>query len=87
MAPGATDKGALGRVVRSIRSAYDDNGIPINEKDIYNKAIASLRSPDAYKNIIDGDMTNIGSNAIIYFLMLISFMANWIIKYIFMKIK
>ena len=39
------------------------------------------------KNIIDGDMTNIGSNAIIYFLMLISFMANWIIKYIFMKIK
>ena len=39
------------------------------------------------KSIIDGDMTNIGSNAIIYFLMLISFVANWIIKYIFMKIK
>jgi|APGre2960657444_1045066.scaffolds.fasta_scaffold118921_2 hypothetical protein len=39
------------------------------------------------KNIIDGDMTNIGSNSIIYFLMLISFMLNWIIKYIFMKIK
>jgi len=54
--PGATDKGSLGRVVRSIRNAYDDNGIPTNEKDIYNKAVQSLRSPDAYKNVIDGIM-------------------------------
>jgi hypothetical protein len=54
--PGAADKGSLGRVVRTIRSAYDDNGIPINEKDIYNKAIQSLRSRDAEKNIIDGIM-------------------------------
>ena len=56
MAPGATDKGSLGRVVRSIRDAYNDNGIPTNEKDIYNKAVQSLRSPDAYKNVIDGVM-------------------------------
>jgi hypothetical protein len=61
MTPGATDKGALGRVVRNIRSAYDDNGIPINEKDVYNKAVASLRSPDAYKNIIDGVAMNASS--------------------------
>jgi hypothetical protein len=61
MAPGATDKGALGRVVRSIRTAYDDNGIPINEKDIYNKAVASLRSPDAYKNIVDSVAMNASS--------------------------
>jgi hypothetical protein len=54
--PGAADKGALGRTVRNIRSAYDDNGIPTNEKDIYNKAIKSLRSPEAEKNIIDGIM-------------------------------
>jgi len=54
MVPGATDKGALGRVVRSIRTAYEDNGIPTNEKDIYNKAVQSLRSADAYKNVIDG---------------------------------
>jgi len=54
--PGATDKGSLGRVVRSIRSAYDENGLPFNEKDIYNKAVQSLRSPDAYKNVIDGIM-------------------------------
>lgn len=50
----ASDKGALGRVVRSLRSAYDDNGIPVNEKRIYNDAVLSLRSADAYKNILDG---------------------------------
>ena len=54
--PGAIDKGSLGRVVRSIRSAYDDNGIPTNDKDIYNKAVQSLRSPDAYKSVLDGVM-------------------------------
>jgi len=54
MAPGTTDKGALGRYVRSIRTAYDNNGIPINEKQIYSKAVESLRSQDAYKNVLDG---------------------------------
>lgn len=54
LTPGALDKGSLGRVVRTIRSAYDDNGIPTNEKDIYNKAVQSLRSADAYKNVLDG---------------------------------
>jgi len=54
--PGAIDKGSLGRVVRSIRSAYADNGIPTNDKDIYNKAVQSLRSPDAYKNVLDNIM-------------------------------
>jgi len=50
----ASDKGALGRVVRSLRSAYNDNGIPVNEKRIYNDAVLSLRSQDAYKNVLDG---------------------------------
>lgn len=54
MAPGASDKGSLGRRVRALRSAYDDNGIPINEKQIYNKAVQSLRSEEAYRNEIDG---------------------------------
>ena len=54
--PGTADKGSLGRVVRTIRNAYDDNGIPINEKDIYGKAIQSLRSKEAAQNIIDGIM-------------------------------
>lgn len=56
MVPGATDKGALGRYVRSIRASYEDNGIPINEKQIYAKAVEALRSQDAYKNILDGTM-------------------------------
>lgn len=54
--PGTADKGSLGRVVRTIRNAYDDNGIPTNEKDIYSKAIQSLRSKEAAQNIIDGIM-------------------------------
>jgi hypothetical protein len=49
----ATDKGALGRSVRALRSAYEDNGIPIDDKQIYNKAVQSLRSPDAAKNILE----------------------------------
>lgn len=56
LTPGATDKGALGRYVRSIRAAYEDNGIPVNEKQVYSKAIESLRSADAYKNALDGVM-------------------------------
>lgn len=54
MTPGATEKGALGSYVRSIRAAYADNGIPMNEKDIYSKAVSSLRSKDAYSNTING---------------------------------
>jgi hypothetical protein len=54
MAPGILDKGALGRTVRSIRVAYTDNGIPIDDKQIYSKAVQSLRSPEAYKNVLDG---------------------------------
>lgn len=54
MAPGATEKGALGSYVRNIRAAYADNGIPMNEKEIYSKAVSSLRSKDAYNNTING---------------------------------
>jgi hypothetical protein len=53
MVPGVADKGALGRRVRSLRTAYNDNGIPIDEKQIYNKAVQSLRSEEAYQNEID----------------------------------
>lgn len=53
MVPGVADKGALGRRVRALRTAYDDNGIPIDEKQIYNKAVQSLRSEEAYQNEVD----------------------------------
>jgi len=52
MAPGATEKGALGTYVRNIRGAYADNGLPINEKDVYTQAVNALRSKDAYNNTI-----------------------------------
>ena len=51
--PGAIEKGELGRYVRTIRAQYADNGIPANEKEIYNQALKSLRSPDAYKNVLN----------------------------------
>jgi len=53
MVPGVADKGALGRRVRTLRVAYDDNGIPIDERQIYNKAVQTLRSQEAYQNEID----------------------------------
>lgn len=53
MVPGVADKGALGRRVRTLRAAYDDNGIPIDERQIYNKAVQTLRSQEAYQNEID----------------------------------
>lgn len=53
MVPGVADKGALGRRVRALRTAYDDNGIPIDEKQVYNKAVQTLRSQEAYQNEID----------------------------------
>lgn len=53
MAPGILDKGGLGRVVRNIRATYADNGIPVNEKEVYNQAIKSLRSEDAYRNVLN----------------------------------
>ena len=57
----ASSKGALGRRVRSLRTAYSDNGIPIDERQIYNKSVQSLRSEEAYKNEIDSVMMQAGS--------------------------
>ena len=50
------EKGELGRRVRGIRVAYEDNGIPLDEAKIYNKAVNTLRSKDAYQNEIDNVM-------------------------------
>mgnify|MGYP006282686135 CR=1 FL=1 len=51
---GVAEQGALGNIVRTIRGTYADNGIPVNEKNIYQQAVDSLRSPDAFKNTING---------------------------------
>lgn len=46
-------EGALGMVVNQIRSTYVNNGIPINDSEIYRKAIQGVRSEQALANIIN----------------------------------
>jgi len=46
-------QGALGATVRTLRQAYSNNGIPINESEIYKKAIQATRSPQALENILN----------------------------------
>jgi hypothetical protein len=46
-------QGALGTTVRTLRQAYSNNGIPINESEIYKKAIQATRSPQALENILN----------------------------------
>jgi hypothetical protein len=47
------EAGALGSYLRSIRNTYADNGIPTSEKQIYADALKSIRSKQAYDNIIE----------------------------------
>jgi hypothetical protein len=49
----ALDTGQLGKRIREIRSYYDDNGIPVSDKQVYNLAGKSLRGQDAYDNILE----------------------------------
>jgi hypothetical protein len=51
------DTGALGRRVREIRQAYQDNGIPVADKTIYKLAGQSIRSQQAYETVLD-DINN-----------------------------
>lgn len=53
LAKEALDTGQLGRRVRELRNYYNDNGIPVDDKVIYRKAGDSLRSQDAYDNIVE----------------------------------
>jgi hypothetical protein len=46
-------EGALGMVVKQIRSAYTNNGIPVNDSEVYKKAIQGVRSEQALANIIN----------------------------------
>ena len=44
------EQGALGQVIRQLRGAYADNGMAASEKQIYQDAIAGIRSSTALKN-------------------------------------
>lgn len=46
-------QGALGMVVNQIRAAYANNGIPINDAEIYKKGIQGVRSEQALANILN----------------------------------
>ena len=48
--PSATGTGQLSDVVRQLKNAYNDNGIPMSDSQIYTKAVAALRSPQALQN-------------------------------------
>lgn len=46
-------EGALGAVVQQIRAAYTNNGIPINDSEVYKKAIQGVRSEQALQNVLN----------------------------------
>lgn len=48
-----TQEGLLGQTVRDLNAAYDSNGIPVTQDQIYKDAINSLRSSQAKQNVLD----------------------------------
>lgn len=49
----ALEQGALGAVVRQLRSAHADNGIPTSDKNIYAEALKGIRSKQALQTTLD----------------------------------
>jgi len=48
----ALDEGQIGKAVRAIRQAYSDNGIPVDNKTIYQLAGQAIRNQTAYDNVM-----------------------------------
>lgn len=46
-------EGALGAVVQQLRATYRNNGIPVNDSEIYKKAIQGVRSEQALQNVMN----------------------------------
>ena len=44
------EAGVLGQVIRQLRGAYSDSGIPVSEKQIYQDALVGIKSSTALKN-------------------------------------
>jgi hypothetical protein len=49
----ALEQGALGAVVRRIRQAHADNGIPTSDKIVYSEALKGIRSEQALQTTLD----------------------------------
>jgi hypothetical protein len=54
------DSGQLGKRVRELREAYADNGIPVSDKTLYKQVGQSLRSAEAYDNVLEEINQNAG---------------------------
>jgi hypothetical protein len=59
-AKGILDSGQLGKRVRELRQAYADNGIPVSDKTLYKQVGQSLRSTEAYDNVLEEINQNAG---------------------------
>lgn len=56
----ALTEGQLGKRIRDIRAAYEDNGMSVSDKQLFTLAGKSLRSAEAYDNIIEDIKQNVG---------------------------
>lgn len=56
----ALTEGQLGKRIRDIRAAYEENGMAVSDKRLFSLAGKSLRSPEAYDNILEDINQNVG---------------------------
>lgn len=60
MAAEALTEGQLGKRIREIRAAYEENGMNVSDRSVYKLAGQSFRSQDAYDNILEDINQNVG---------------------------
>lgn len=53
-------EGQLGKRIRELRAAYEENGMSVSDKTLYKLAGQSFRSNEAYDNIIEDINQNVG---------------------------
>lgn len=56
----ALTEGQLGKRIRDLRAAYEENGMSVSDKRLFSLAGKSLRSPEAYDNILEDINQNVG---------------------------
>lgn len=56
----ALSEGQLGKRIRDLRAAYEQNGMQVSDKTLYKLAGQSFRSQDAYDNILEDINQNVG---------------------------
>ena len=49
----ALEQGSLGIVIRQIRAAHADNGVPTSDKAVYSEALKGIRSEQALQNTLE----------------------------------